>query len=87
MPWWRLPRQAISLFLCANRAPDCGAHRARYRLGVNDTSVVVEIGPSEFPGGDWYAQYQEASRGGDREEARRLLGLDQGQLEQLPGPG
>jgi hypothetical protein len=44
-----------------------------YRLGLNDTSQTISIGPSEYPGRAWYEAYQEAARAGDRERSRELL--------------
>jgi hypothetical protein len=45
----------------------------RYRRDDLDQSHTCEVGPTEFPGGEWYAEYQKADRAGDDDYAEDLL--------------
>jgi hypothetical protein len=58
--------------LVANDPEDPGMLEG-YRLGLNDASKVVEIGPSQYPGDHWYRQYAAAAKAGDHERASELL--------------
>jgi hypothetical protein len=59
-----------SVFIVAND-PEQGLEA--YRIPNLDQTKTVELGPAEFPGGEWYAAYQAASEAGDTERSRDLL--------------
>jgi hypothetical protein len=44
-----------------------------HRLGLNDVSKTIELGPTQFPGIEWYRAYQDAAKACDHEYARELL--------------
>jgi hypothetical protein len=56
-----------------------------YRQTLDQTKCF-SIGPPEFPGGDWYREYQEASRAGDAERTHDLLQRGRAAMRTAPGP-